>query len=239
MIASVHLADLPWQQVPRFVLGGGSLLDGVRGLRYCERTLAAPLSGALLPRPTLRRVGLIAAWNDDEALDDFLGSHPLAERLCHGWHVRLRPLRIAGEWEPLGDLTLTDEPDIGEGAVAVLTLGHLRLSQARRFLHASAAAERLALDQPSLIASTGLAAPPRLVATFSLWRGVDAMRSYAEGAVEGAHRDAMRSHAGSPFHHRSAFLRFAPYGSEGAWDGWNPLRPQAQGLSADARSLAP
>lgn len=229
MIVSVHLADLPRRDALRLVFGGHPL-GRVEGLLYCELTLAAPLSGALLPRPTLRRVGLIAAWADDEALDSFLRSHPLAARLADGWRTRLRPTRIVGQWEPLREMaeeiramdTVRDRT-LDAQRVAVLTLGSLKLSQTWRFLAASSKAERLALDRPSLIASTGLARPPRLVATFSLWRSVDAMRSYVDGAVSRAHSDAMRAHARDPFHREAAFIRLVPYGSEGSWDGWDPV----------------
>jgi len=105
----------------------------------------------------------------------------------------------------------------------VLTLGRLKPFQALRFLRASAAAEQAAIDQPSLIASTGLARPPSLVATFSLWRDVGAMRAYVEGHAAGTHREAMRAHASDPFHRESAFMRFSPYAARGSWDGRNPL----------------
>jgi hypothetical protein len=99
----------------------------------------------------------------------------------------------------------------------------LRLSQARRFLQAGAAAERLAVRDTSMLRGTGLARPPGLVATFSLWQNTGAMRAYAGGPSGAEHRDAVKAHAERPFHHASAFIRFRPYGAEGAWDGENPL----------------
>jgi hypothetical protein len=56
----------------------------------------------------------------------------------------------------------------GDEPAAVLTLGRLRPTQTLRFLKASAAAEGLALRERALLASTALARPPSLVATFSL-----------------------------------------------------------------------
>lgn len=196
---------------------------GVPGLRYSEITTAAPLSGKLLPRPDLGRVGLIAAWDDDRALDDFLAGHPLAERWAQGWRVRLRPTRIVGAWSQLHGLSASEERMGEDEPAAVLTLGRLRLSQAVRFLRASAAAEELAVHDPALLASTGLVRPPALVATFSLWRSVGAMRAFAGGASHPGHLAAVAAHAARPFHRESAFLRFRPYDAEGNWDGFNPL----------------
>jgi hypothetical protein len=106
---------------------------------------------------------------------------------------------------------------------AVLTLGRLRLSQTLRFLRASAAAEGLAVRDPALLASTGLARPPGFVATFSLWRSTSAMRAYAHGDSGPGHLAAIQAHAARPFHHESAFVRFRPYAATGKWDGRNPL----------------
>jgi hypothetical protein len=222
MIVSVHIADVGKATALRLLArkpGGGATAEP----RYAELTTAAPLTPRLLPRPTLGRVGLIAAWDSDEALDDFLAGHPLAEEFARGWHVRLAPTRIFGTWSKLDGILRDETPMAGDEPAAVLTLGRLRLSQTWRFLKASAAAEGLAQRNPALLASTALARPPALVATFSLWQSTAAMRAYAGGDTDQGHVAASRAHAVRPFHHESAFVRFRPYGSAGSWDGKDPL----------------
>jgi hypothetical protein len=222
VIVSVHLADVSKRAALR-LLRAELEPAKVPGLRYAEITTTAPLSGRLLPRPNPGRVGLIAAWDGDRAIEDFLAGHPLAEQLAHGWHVRLQPTRIFGAWPQLPGLLANAEPMDDAEPAAVLTLGRLRLSQTIRFLKASAAAEGLAVRDPALLASTGLARPPALVATFSVWRSTAAMRAYAHGHADPAHLAAIQAHAARPFHHESAFVRFRPYGAEGNWDGCDPL----------------
>jgi hypothetical protein len=223
MIATVHIAEVSRSTGMRLLR---TRLDPkeVQGLRYARVTMLAPLSSHLLPKPSLgRRVGLIAGWEDDLAVEEFLADHPLAAQLAEGWQVRLQPTRIFGAWPPLPDLLDQERPmDEGEPA-AVLTIGRLRNSQGPRFLRASAAAEGLALRDPGLLASTGMARPPEFVATFSLWRTVGAMRAYAQGHSEPGHLAAIKAHAHKPFHHDSAFVRFRPYASKGLWDGVDPL----------------
>jgi hypothetical protein len=237
VIASVHLADVDKRSALRLLR---TKLDPARvlGLRYAEITIAAPLSGHLLPRPNLGRVGLIAAWDDDRAIDDFLAGHPLAEQLAHGWHVRLQPTRIFGAWPQLPGLLANEEHMDDAEPAAVLTLGRLRLSQTTRFLAASAAAEGLAVRDPALLASTGLARPPALVATFSLWRSTAAMRAYAHGDAHSGHLAAIQAHAARPFHHESAFVRFRPYGAEGSWDGRDPLAASCASQTTSKRHPA-
>jgi len=231
MIASFHLAEVGRLTGVR-LLCRATPPDLAPGLRYAALTAASPLSATRLPRPDPGRVGLIAAWEDDAALERFLADHPLAQALRGGWHTRLAPTHIFGAFPPLDGL-LDDTPPAmaAEQPAAVLTIGRLRLSQAPRFLKASAGAERLAVRDSSMLRGTGLARPPGLVATFSLWRTTREMRAYAGGRAGPEHRDAVKAHAERPFHHASAFIRFKPYGAEGEWDGENPL---AEGLAARA-----
>jgi hypothetical protein len=222
MVLSVHLADVGVRAASGIIRRGGPRPSEVPGLRYAEMTGAASLGGHLLPRPQAGRVGLIAAWDDEPALDAFEAGHPLADRLANGWRVRLQPLHVYGAWSGLPGLP-GEEIAIGEEEpVAVLTLGQLRLRRIRPFLHASAEAEAEAVAEPGVLAATGLARPPRMVATFSLWRNVAAMRAYV-GRKAGAHPAATRAHRANSFHHESAFIRFRPFASSGSWDGRDPL----------------
>ncbi len=224
MIASLHLADVGLRPAMR-VLAMRLDRSSAPGLVYAQTMVAAPLGSNVLPRPRPGRIALFAAWENDRSAEAFIAGHPLAARLAHGWRVRLQPTRVFGAWPPLPGLPADEIPMDPDEPAAVLTLGRLRLSQTPRFLRASAAAEGRALRDRALLASTGLARPPSLVATFSLWRCTAPMRAYAEGREEGAqHRAAVRAHTTRPFHHHAAFIRFRPYRAEGAWDGINPLR---------------
>ncbi len=226
MIVSVHLADIGLAATPG-VLRRSPSPSEVPGLRYAETTITAPLSGKLIPAPAPGRVGLIAAWEDDAALDQFSANHPLAEQLSGGWQVRLTPLRVFGAWSDMPGLPAQELPVTDQEPVAVMTLGKLRFGRAIPFLRASARAEGEAITDPALLAATGLARPPRLVATFSLWRSAKEMREYAHGGSDRAHPAASRAHAARPFHRESAFVRFRPYASQGNWGKGDPLAAAA------------
>jgi hypothetical protein len=221
VIASFHIADVS----PR--VAAGLLLrppdpGRVPGLTYAATTTTAALGEPLLPPRHAGRLGLFAAWEDDGALDDFLRLHPVAEHFAAGWQVRLRALRVFGAWAGLPGLPRKALPVDPEEPVAILTLGRLRLRRIAAFRRSAVPAEADATGHPALLAGTGLARPPRLVATFSLWRGSAAMREYAVG-VGGSHAAAMAADRDRPFHHESAFVRFRPYAASGSWDGRDPL----------------
>jgi hypothetical protein len=221
MIVSFHLADAGPRAVAR-ALRKPPAPAAVAGLTYAETVTTAPLGGGLLPAPRPGRVGMIAAWDGDEALDEFNRSHRLAATFAGGWEVRMQPLRVSGHWPEMPDLPSQPLPIDDEEPVIALTLGRLRLARSLPFLRSAAAAEGEAVDDPALLASTGLARPPRLVSTFSIWRSMAAMREYAYGKG-GSHQAAVRNDRARPFHHASAFVRFRPYASRGSWDGGDPL----------------
>lgn len=222
MIVSVHLADVGPLAVPGVIRRKPDPAK-IAGLSYAETTVTAPLRTGRLPSLHAGRAALVAAWDDDRALDDFLAGHPLAERLSAGWMARLQPLHVYGAWAGLSGLPDKEIPVAEDEPVAVLTLGRPRLSRVRPFLRASGHAESEAAGDPGILASIALARPPRMVATFSLWRNIEAMREYARGRRDGAHPAATAENRANPFHHESAFIRFRPYATQGKWDGRDPL----------------
>ena len=221
MIASVHVADIGARAALGFVTKTPKPAS-VPGLRHANVALAAPLGGGLLPPPKIGRVGLVAFWDDDDALDRFLDSNPVARILSRGWQLRLEPLRAYGSWPGLPPETPTSRKTDYEGPAAVLTMGRLHLSQTRRFLKTSAKAEASVLGAAGLIWATGLARPP-FVSTCSLWEDTRALSTYAYGVADAAHPHAIEEGNRKEFHVQQTFIRFRPYGSLGHLDGGNPL----------------
>lgn len=222
MIVSVHIVDIGLAQMPAALRRTPDPSE-VPGLLYAETTITAAQGGNRRIPIYPGRFGLIAAWRDDGALDDFIRSdHPLASRLISGWHVRLEPLRVSGAWPAMPGLPDRQLPVEDDEPVVVLTLGRPRLTRIRPFLRSAGPAEEEVVAAPGLLASIGLARPPRLVSTFSLWRSAAAMRDYSYREA-GTHMAAVKADRERPFHHESAFIRFRPYRSEGKWEGRDPL----------------
>ena len=221
VIASIHVADVAVSSALR-LLRKAPRPQSIEGLRHANVAMAAQLSGSLLPSPTLGRVGLVAFWDDDDALGHFLATHPVAGMLADGWHTRLELLRASGTWPGLPADVAPARTIDHDGPAVVLTLGRLRLTQAVRFLRSSAKAQASAVGAPGLTWATGLARPP-FVATCSIWQTTRDLSSYAYGHRDPAHPEAIAADKASPFHHESAFIRFRPYAGRGHLDGKNPL----------------
>ena len=226
MIASVHITDVGVRRSLPALARRTPGASTVPGLRQAQLGVAAVLGNGLRKPPQFGRLTLIAFWDDDEALDRFEAESPLAARLAGGFHARLEPLRAHGTWPGLPVDLPKSRNTAYEGPSVVLTLGRLRVRQARPFLKASHEAEVSATRAPGLIWGTALAKPP-FVSTCSLWESTGALSSYAYGDADPGHPDAIRSdrsHGG--FHHEMAFIRFRPYAIGGHLEGTNPL-PEA------------
>lgn len=214
MIASIHIADVGAARAAR-ALRRTPRAATTPGLAYADVLLAARLGGGILPRPHPGRVALFAVWHDDEALDRFLAEEPLAALLSTGHAVRLAPLRASGDWSGLPALAATERPVRDDEPVAVITYGRLKPRRAAAFLRTSARAEAAVAADPALAYGTGLARPPRLVSTFSLWHTAGAMRDFAYRGA--GHTGTLAAAARRDFHSESTFLRFRPYAATGDW----------------------
>jgi hypothetical protein len=222
MIVSVHIVDAGVISMPT-ALRRKPRPATIPGLHYAETTITAAQGGGQRLPLYPGRFGLIAAWEGDEALDDYLRSdHPLASRLVGGWQVRLEPLRVSGAWPAIPGLPKRQLAVSDDEPVAVLTLGRPRLTRLRPFLRSAGQAEAEIVKAPGLLASIGFARPPRLVSTFSLWASAAAMREYSY-RDDGTHMAAVKADRERPFHHESAFIRFRPYASAGSWGDHDPL----------------
>ncbi|MDQ2838440.1 MAG: spheroidene monooxygenase [Actinomycetota bacterium] len=220
MLMSTHIVDVGYRKAVTAMRArpDPKVIDG---LRYAETWLMSPLRTGILPSPEVNGVAMIAAWDDDDALDRFL-SHPLAKPFENGWRARYEPVRTVGAWPPLPDLPRQEQPT-DDQPVAVLTMARMRLPRVRAFAAAAAPAEREAQNHPAFLAGASLMRPPSLISTFTLWRNAREMRQYVVGSYPGGHREAMRKHEERVFHHETVFVRLRPYAVEGQWNGRNPL----------------
>lgn len=233
-LASFHLSRYPARHAVSAMadlVARRRALEATPGLRFARR-LGTGRGSAMGLGADLRRWATFAVWDDEDALDAFLLSSPLAARWAQHaeetWTVRLVPLSAHGSWGGVAVLAgVAGRAPTSAGAgpdepVAVLTRARIPVRHWPAFYRAVPPVDDHLRRSPGLLAALGIGeAPVGLQATFSLWRSVADMEAFAYGGSP--HEEVVRRTRRHGWFGEEMFARFRPYRSAGTWDGVDPL----------------
>ncbi len=203
------------------------------GLLHAECMAAMRLGSPLLSpaRFQARNLAVFAAWESEEALENYLAASPLGKRLAEGWHVRLDFMRRWGVISELPDLPEeVGEQDPTKPVVAV-TLARLKHTQVPRFIKWGKPVERLVRDHPGQTLALAAMHPIRTVSTFTVWQSqqemTDMVRGHTDMPDARRHIVAMGERNRKDFHFEFTTLRFRARSEHGSWDGRTDIVPVA------------
>ncbi len=172
---------------------------------------------------------MFAAWESNEAFDEFLKATKLGQSIADGWHLRMTFLRRWGSVKEFASLPeLTTDPD-PSAPVAAFTLARMRLPEIPRFIRWGRPVETLVRDHPETSFSLAAIRYPQTIATFSIWNSqqamIDMVRGHSMVDHPTRHLDAMKERDRRDFHHEFTTLRFRPTAEYGTWEGRSTLLP--------------
>jgi hypothetical protein len=182
------------------------------GLRALLALGTAKFASRPLPSPTPRRIAVLAAWEDDDRVDDRWSDAigDLAAGAREHWHVEAEAIRARFSqpwkgWMPVDDGARPLEPS--EPAL-VLISGDLRARYLPAFLGDGARAVAHAFAHPGYLAGLAINSSPLNTTSCSCWRTYEEARAYA--FKPGGHVDAVRRGRARGHHKTDYFLRLRP-----------------------------
>jgi len=166
---------------------------------------------------------MFAAWESEEAIEDFLSTTGLGTALNSGWHIRMSFLRRWGSVQQFADLPVDTGESDPLAPVAAYTLARLRIPEVPRFIQWGRPVEELVRDHPETTLALAAIRYPRSVATFSIWSSQQAMTDMVRGHSHvdrpERHVIAMKERNRRNFHYEFTTLRFKPLSEHGVWEG--------------------
>lgn len=190
-------------------------------------TLGRPV--ALPTRYHPRQIAVFAAWQGEDAIDDFLQTCRLGRALAMGWHVRMEFVRRWGHVRGLDGLPQV-VLELGDyQPVVAVTLARLRVSQAIRFIRWGKPVEEQVRDNAGTTVALAAMRPIGTLSTFTIWRTQQAMTDMVHGRSAAPFADrhvkAMQERNRNDFHYEFTTLRFRPISEHGCWQGKRRLLP--------------
>lgn len=207
----------------------------VPGLVHAECLTPMLLGSAILSpeRMQLRRLVMFAAWESEDAIDEFMTKSRLGQSIAAGWHLRMTFLRRWGSVREFASLPESIGESDPRSPVAAFTLARMRFREIPRFVRWGRPVEALVRDNPEASFSLAAIRYPTTVATFSIWNSQQAMIDMVRGrsgvARPERHFAAMKERERRDFHNEFTTLRFRPVAEFGTWEGRTKLLPKEAG----------
>lgn len=214
---------------------GPAALRTVPGLQFAK-VMGSGHAGGFSLRPSTTHQGLICMFSNAAQADAFLtGAHvqQIRERARESWTGILSVTDARGHWDgqawgatPADALgAYAPAAPSSSGAIAALTRASIRPAKAATFWRMAPAAQSDLEQAPGCDIAAGLGEAPLLrQCTFSLWRDLASMDSYAR---RGAHQQAIAAAYRHGFFSESMFVRLRLLACSGQWKGVSPLTDAA------------
>ena len=204
----------------------------VPGLVHAECLTPMLLGSPILSpkRLQLRKLVMFAAWESEDAIDEFMSTSKLGQAITAGWHLRMTFLRRWGSVREFDSLPESIGESDPQSPVAAFTLARMRFREIPRFVQWGRPVETLVRDNPETSFSLAAIRHPRTIATFSIWNSqqamIDMVRGQSAVAQPKRHLAAMKERERRDFHHEFTTLRFRPVAEFGTWEGRSKLLPK-------------
>ena len=199
-------------------------LSKVKGLSF-YKLLGTGKGNGFNPWPDYARYAILQVWESEEDAEVFFQTHPLYDRYQkhseEQWTLFMKAIKADGLWSKENPFQI-DHSKSSSSQVAIITRATIRTRKLPTFWKYVPISEKPLEKSMGLIYTKGIGELPFLqMATFSLWRNEEAVKSFAYHSKE--HAKAIALTRELDWYKEEMFARFSPYKSLGTWHGKDPL----------------
>jgi hypothetical protein len=174
------------------------------------------------PFPDWSVYSLLQVWDSEEAAMQFFENSSLIKKYkdhsAEQWTLFLKNIKAHGEWAGSNPFVSDKSINDIEGPIVVITRATIKMKYLRTFWKYVPTSEKPLIDNADLIFTKGIGEVPAIqMATFSLWRNIDAIKEFAYRSKE--HQKAIQMTRSLGWYKEELFSRFIPFHQLGTWDG--------------------
>ena len=179
------------------------------------------------PRPNWGVWSILAVWPDLATAEARVATSPVWQRwrarAQESWTVYMTPISARGTWAGANPFAPDSAPSAApSGPLAALTRATVKPSRALRFWNRVPGISDVIGTDPNVAFKIGIGEVPLLhQVTFSIWPDTASMAAFARG--DGPHGRAIRAVREGNWFAEELYARFQLLGSEGTWQGRDPL----------------
>ena len=178
------------------------------------------------PRPNWGVWSILAVWPDLATAEDRVALNPVWQRwrarAQESWTVYMNPISARGTWAGANPFVPDTPAAATVGPLAALTRATVKPSRALRFWNRVPGISDVIGTDPNVAFKIGIGEVPLLhQVTFSIWPDTASMAAFARG--DGPHGRAIRAVREGNWFAEELYARFQLLGSEGTWQGRDPL----------------
>jgi hypothetical protein len=196
-------------------------LKGLAGQEF-YRLMGSGKGEGFNPLPDFSVYSLVQTWKNEETADSFFATAQLIkdykDRAVETWTLYMRAMRAHGIWGGSNPFEFSTELDPANPLVAVITRATIKTKKLVQFWSFVPTSQKPLAKNDTLIYTKGIGEVPVIqMATFSLWKDMEALKSFAYQSPE--HQQAITKTRTLNWYKEELFSRFQPYRSIGKWKG--------------------
>lgn len=176
--------------------------------------------------PDWHQWAFMANWDSSEEADKYFARSFISKYWSifakETWTIHAKSFESQGKWD--GEAVFVKNQEKTEGKlIGILTRATIRLSKAKDFWENVPAVAKTISSSPGFVTSVGIGEVPFLrQATFSVWKNIDSVKSFAYRKKE--HADVIKKTRQRDWYSEELFARFVILKSEGTLLGKDPLK---------------